>query len=419
MHDFHYSNHELYCESVRVCDIAERVGTPFYLYSYKTFTEHLAKIQQAFRSMKPLICFSMKANSNLAILRTLVKKGAGLDIVSGGELFRAKKAGCPVSKIVYAGVGKMDSEIEDAIRTGILLFNVESIQELDRIQRIAKKLKKKVNISLRVNPDVDPGTHAHITTGKAESKFGLDMDTVRLIFMRKAQYPNLLICGIHVHIGSQITKGEPFVKAFRKVLLFLTHLENEGHKIKFLNLGGGLGIIYSDERPQTAEQFAKQVLPLLKGKKYRLIFEPGRFIAGNSGIFVTRVIYIKQTKAKNFAIIDGGMNDLIRPALYGSFHDIWPLKQNGTVKKFTYDVVGPICESGDFLAKNRMVQELHPNDLVAFASAGAYGFSMSSNYNARPRVAEVLVRGSRFEIVRNRETYNDLVRGERIPAWVK
>ena len=419
MHDFHYLNHELYCESVLVSDIAERVGTPFYLYSYKTFTEHLTKIQHAFRSVKPLICFSMKANSNLAILRALVKKGAGLDIVSGGELFRAKKAGCSPSKIVYAGVGKTDSEIKEAIRTGILLFNVESIQELDRIQRIAKKLNKKVNISLRVNPDVDPETHAHITTGKAESKFGLDMDTVRVIFMRKTHYPNLSFCGIHVHIGSQITKGEPFVKAFRKVLIFLTCLEKEGHKIKFLNLGGGLGIIYSDERPQTADEFAKQILPLFKGRKYQLIFEPGRFIAGNSGIFVTRVIYIKQTKAKNFAIIDGGMNDLIRPALYGSFHDIWPLSQNDTAKKMTYDVVGPICESGDFLAKNRMIQELQANDLLAFASAGAYGFSMSSNYNARPRVAEVLVRGSHFEVVRERETYNDLVRGERIPNWVK
>ncbi|OGW86974.1 MAG: diaminopimelate decarboxylase [Omnitrophica bacterium RIFCSPHIGHO2_02_FULL_46_11] len=418
MHDFHYQDGELYCESVRVQDIAERVGTPFYLYSHKTFTEHLAKIQSAFRSLKPLICFSMKANSNLAVLRSLVKKGAGLDIVSSGELFRAKKAGCPPSKIVYAGVGKTDLEIEEAIRAGILLFNVESIQELGRIQKIAKKLRKKANVSLRINPDVDPGTHAHITTGKAESKFGLDMDTAHLIFMRSDQYPHLSICGVHVHIGSQIVKGEPFVKAFRKVLLFLTHLEKEGHRIKYLNLGGGLGIIYSDERPQTAEQFAKHVLPLFRSKKYKIIFEPGRFIAGNSGIFVSRVIYIKRTKAKNFAIIDGGMNDLIRPALYDSFHDIWPLHQNGTAKRLTYDVVGPICESGDFLAKQRTIQELKPGDLIAFASAGAYGFSMSSNYNARPRVAEVLVRGSRFEIVRQRETYKDLIRGERIPSWV-
>lgn len=418
MHDFHYVNDELCCESVRIRDIAERVGTPFYLYSYKTFVEHLEKLRKAFKSVKPLICFSMKANSNLAILRTLVKKGAGLDIVSGGELFRAKKALCPPSRIVYAGVGKTEQEIEDAIRTGILLFNVESIPELSRIERIAAKLRKKVNVSLRVNPDVDPGTHEHITTGKAETKFGLDMDTAHLAFMRKDQYPHLSICGIHVHIGSQIVRGEPFVKAFRKVLLFLTHLEQEGHKVKFLNLGGGLGIIYSDERPQTADEFAKQILPLFKGKKYTFIFEPGRFIAGNSGALISRVLYVKETKAKHFAIIDGGMNDLIRPALYGSFHDIWPLRKRSVPRKRTYDVVGPICESGDFLAKNRTLPELHPNDLVAFASAGAYGFSMSSNYNARPRVAEVLVKGLKFEVIRKRESYPDLIRGERIPKWV-
>src|SRR3989338_7998546 len=332
MHDFHYQDGELYCESVRVQDIAERVGTPFYLYSHKTFTEHLAKIQSAFRSLKPLICFSMKANSNLAVLRSLVKKGAGLDIVSSGELFRAKKAGCAPSKIVYAGVGKTDLEIEEAIRTGILLFNVESLQELDRIQRVSTRLKKKANVSLRINPDVDPETHAHITTGKAETKFGLDLDTAHLAFMRRSNYPNLSICGVHVHIGSQIVKGEPFVKAFRKVLIFLTHLEKEGCRIKYLNLGGGLGIIYSDERPQTADEFAKKVLPLFRDKKYKLIFEPGRFIAGNSGAFVTRVLYIKSARARNFAIVDGGMNDLIRPALYGSFHDIWPAARNGKKK---------------------------------------------------------------------------------------
>lgn len=416
MHDFYYLANELYCENVRVRDIAKRVGTPFYLYSYKTLTEHVTKIQRAFRSVKPLICFAMKSNSNLAVLRAVVKKGAGLDIVSGGELFRARKAGCPSNRIVYAGVGKTNQEIEDAIRAKILLFNVESMPELDRIQKVAKRLNKQVNISLRVNPDVDADTHAHITTGKAESKFGIDMDTARLAFMRQTQYPNLSICGIHVHIGSQITKGEPFVLAFRKMLLFVTHLEKEGHKIRYLNLGGGLGIIYSDERPQTADEFAKKVLPIFKGKKYKLIFEPGRFISGNSGILVTSVIYVKKTKAKNFAIVDGGMNDLIRPALYGSFHDVWPINQNGnTKKKMNYDLVGPICESGDFLAKNRSLEELAPNDLVALASAGAYGFSMASNYNARPRAAEVMVRGSKFEVVRARETYQDLVRGEKIP----
>ncbi len=419
MHDFGYQKNELYCEQVPVRKIAERVGTPFYLYSYKTLTEHLEKLESAFKDISPLICFSMKANSNLAVLRSLVKNGAGLDIVSGGELFRAKKAGCSPSKIVYAGVGKTDSEIEDAIRAGILLFNVESVPELDRIQKAAKKLRKKANVSLRVNPDVDADTHAHITTGKAESKFGMDMETVHSAFRNKKQYPNLSISGVHVHIGSQITKGEPFVKAFSKVLGFLTELEREGHEIKFLNLGGGLGIIYSDERPQTAEDFAKLILPLLKGKKYRVIFEPGRFIAGNSGIFVTQVLYIKETNAKNFAIIDGGMNDLIRPALYGSFHDVWPLHMNGSAKKVKYDVVGPICESGDFLAKDRTVNELKAGDIIAFASAGAYGFSMASNYNARPRAAEVMVRGSKFDVVRDRETLQDLVRGERIPGWMK
>lgn len=418
MHDFHYRKGELYCESVPVRKIASRVGTPFYLYSYKTFTEHLIKLQRAFRSVRPLICFSMKANSNLAVLRALVKKGAGLDIVSGGELFRAHKAGCPSSRIVYAGVGKTDGEIEDAVRSRILLFNVESIPELNQIERVAKRLRKKVNVSIRVNPDVDPETHAHITTGKAESKFGLDLDTAHSIFMRRAGFPHLSICGVHVHIGSQIVKGEPFVKAFRKVLIFLTHLEQEGYRIKYLNLGGGLGIIYSDERPQTADEFARQILPLFKGRRYQLVFEPGRFIAGNSGAFVTRVLYIKSTKAKNFAIVDGGMNDLIRPALYGSFHDVWPVVRNGKARKVVYDVVGPICESGDFLAKHRNLNELHPDDLIVLASAGAYGFSMSSNYNSRPRAAEVLVRGGRFEVVRKRETLQDLVRGERIPKWV-
>jgi diaminopimelate decarboxylase len=417
MHDFEYRERELYCETVPVRKIAEAVGTPFYLYSYKTFTEHLIKIQRAFHSVKPLICFSMKANSNLAVLRALVKKGAGLDVVSGGELFRAKKAGCPPSRIVYAGVGKTESEIEDALRTNILLFNVESIPELDRIHQIARRLGKRANISLRVNPAIDPGTHEHIATGKPESKFGLDLDAAHAVFVRSDQYRNLNICGIHVHIGSQIVNGEPFVKAFRKVLIFLTLLEKEGYRIKHLNLGGGLGIIYSDERPQTAEEFAKQILPLFKNRKYKLIFEPGRFIAGNSGIFVTRVLYVKRTKEKNFAIVDGGMNDLIRPALYGSFHDVWPVETNNRAKKFHYDVVGPLCESGDFLAKNRLLSELKAEDLIALASAGAYGFTMSSNYNARPRAAEVLVRGSRFEIVRKRETYADLVRGERIPSW--
>jgi len=395
------------------------VGTPFYLYSYKTLVEHLIKIKRAFRPLRPLICFSMKSNGNLAVLRALVKNGAGLDLVSGGELFRARRVGCPASKMVYAGVGKADHEIEEAIRVGILLFNVESIPELERIQHIAGRLGKKVNVSLRLNPEVDPETHVHVATGKAESKFGLDLETAHLIFMRAHAYPNLSLCAVHVHIGSQIVRGEPFVKAFRKVLIFLTSLEQKGTRIQYLNLGGGLGIIYSDERPQTAQEFAKKILPLFRGRRYQLIFEPGRFIVGNAGIFVTQVLYVKRTKLKNFAIVDGGMNDLLRPALYGSFHDIWFVERNGSAKTFRYDVVGPLCESGDFLARDRLLQELRAGDFIALAGAGAYGFTMSSNYNGRPRAAEVLVQGARFDVVRQRETYRDLVRGERIPKWLE
>ncbi len=418
MHDFYYSGNELYCEKVRVSDIAAKVGTPVYIYSYKTFVEHLQKIQKAFQPVKPLICYSMKANSSLAILKSLVSKGAGLDIVSGGELYRAKKVGCPPEKIVYAGVGKTEEEIEDALRYGILLFNVESVPELDAINRAAKRLKKTANISLRVNPGVDPKTHEHIATGKAESKFGMDLDAAEKVFSNRAHYPALSLCGIHVHIGSQIVTGHPFVEAFWKVLAFIQKLERHKVKIKYLNLGGGLGVIYSNENPQTAGEFAKNILPLFKGRKYRLIFEPGRFISANGGILVGRVLYIKQTKVKNFAIVDTGMNDLIRPTLYGAYHEVWPLLKNEKASKWVYDVVGPICESGDFLAKDRQLQELHPDDAVAFMTAGAYGFVMSSNYNSRPRPAEVLVSGNQFSVVRKREKIQALVDCESIPSFV-
>ena len=419
MHDFHYVEDELYCEDVLVKDVAEAVGTPLYLYSYKTVTDHYMKIERAFKSVKPIICFAMKANGNLAVLKALVQKGAGLDIVSGGELFKAKKVKCPTNRIVYAGVGKTNGEIAEAIRSGILLFNVESLPELSQIQRVAEKMNEKVNVSLRVNPGIDPHTHKYIATGKSESKFGIDLDSAHAVFLKSEQYPNLSICGVHVHIGSQITEGEPFVKAFRKVVIFLTSLEKEGYKIKYLNLGGGLGIIYSDEKPQTADDFAKAILPLFKGRKYKLIFEPGRFIVGNGGIFVSKVLYVKQSGSKNFAIVDGGMNDLIRPALYGAYHEVCPLEKRDGRKRLKYDVVGPICESGDFLAMDREIQELHPGDTLALLGAGAYGFTMSSQYNARPRVAEVMAKGSRFEIIRKRETFADLIRGTRFPSFHK
>jgi diaminopimelate decarboxylase len=413
-HDFYYKDNELYCEGLRVCDIAEETGTPAYIYSKKTFVEHIQKIQKAFKSVNPLICYSMKANSSLAILKVLVSQGSGLDIVSGGELYRAKQVACPPEKIVYAGVGKTEEEIEEAIRYGILLFNVESAPELDAINRVAKRLKKNANVSLRVNPAVDPKTHDHIATGKAESKFGMDMDTARKIFLNRAHYSALSLSGIHVHIGSQIVSGHPFIEAFRKVLAFIDGLEKEKIKIKFLNLGGGLGVIYSNENPQTADDFAKNILPLFKGRKYQIIFEPGRFVSANAGILVGKVLYIKQTKVKNFAIVDTGMGDLIRPTLYGAHHEVFPLKKH-SASKWVYDVVGPICESGDFLAKDRHIQELKGGDYVAFMTAGAYGFVMASNYNSRPRPCEILVSGKKFSVIRKRENYAKLIEGEVIP----
>ena len=418
MHDFHYQSGELYCEKVRVSDIVRKTGTPVYIYSHKTLVEHVEKIQKAFQSVRPLICYSMKANSSLAVVKTVLSAGAGLDIVSGGELYRARQAGCPGEKIVFAGVGKTQEEITDAVRYGILLFNAESQAELEAIDSAARQLKKKVKVSLRVNPGVDPHTHRHIATGKEESKFGLDLATAKALFSRASKYRGLSLCAIHVHIGSQITTGQPFVEAFRKVLQFIDEIEKAGAKIQSLNLGGGLGVIYDDEKPQTAAEFAKKILPLFRGRKFRLIFEPGRFITANAGILAARVIYLKQTKVKNFAIVDAAMNDLIRPALYAAHHGVCPLKQNPKAASCVYDVVGPVCESGDVLARDRELQELHKGELIALMSAGAYGYVMSSNYNSRPRAAEVLVRGGRFAVIKKRETLEDLLDGESIPSFV-
>ena len=342
------------------------------------------------------------------------KRARGLDIVSGGELFRARKAKCQGKKIVYAGVGKTAEEIRAAIKARILLFNVESIPELEQINAIAKKMRKRVNVSLRINPNVDPHTHEYITTGKAETKFGIDFEKAREIFADAKRFTNAQVTGVHVHIGSQIETGDPFVEAFQKIVEFIGELEETGIKIKFLNLGGGLGAIYSDENPQTAEEFAKKILPIFKKRKWQLIFEPGRFISANSGILATRVIYVKETDVKKFAIVDAGMNDFIRPAFYNAFHHIWPVVKNEKAHGWIYDVVGPICESGDFFAKDRELPEMRAGDHLAIMTAGAYGFTMASNYNSRPRACEVMVKGSTFKIVRKRETYQDLIRGERV-----
>ena len=418
MHEFSFKDNELYCEGIKVGDIAKKVQTPFYLYSYKTLVDHYKKLRSAFRPVRPLICFSMKSNSNLAMVRALVKNGAGLDIVSGGELYRARLAGIDPRKIVYAGVGKRRDEIEDAIKFGILFFNVESEDELEEIQDAAASLGKKVNVAIRINPDVIPKTHDYIATGKGESKFGLDFETVHKIFNSRWKYPNLSLRGVHIHIGSQILNAGPFENAIRKVLEFL---KRYNIKVEYFNIGGGLGIMYSVENPQTAKSFAKKVLPLLKRSGLKIILEPGRFISGNSGVLVTRVVYTKRTPRKKFVIVDSGMSDFIRPSLYEAYHKIVPVKVSPSSSETAerVDIVGPICESGDFLGKDRLLPLVSKGDLVAVMGAGAYGFTMSSNYNSRPRASEVMVIGKEFHVVRKHETYEDLVRGETIPKVLR
>ena len=418
MHEFTFKDNELYCENIKISDIAKTVSTPFYLYSYKTLIDHYRKIKAAFSAIDPLVCFSVKSNSNLAVLRSLVKNGAGLDIVSGGELYRARLAGVKAKKVVYAGVGKKLDEIEEAIKFGILFFNVESEEELGEIQKAALRLGKKVNVAIRINPDVIPKTHHYIATGKGESKFGLDFETVHKVFNMAWKYPNLNIRGVHIHIGSQILDAGPFTEAIKRVLEFLRDYKID---VDYFNIGGGLGIVYSIENPQTAKSFAKSILPLLKKSKLKIILEPGRFISGNSGILVTKVLYLKRTPRKTFVIVDGGMSDLIRPSLYEAYHKIVPVSvdedSSSTAEKV--DVVGPICETGDFLGKDRYLPNMPKGSLVAVMAAGAYGATMSSNYNSRPRGAEVMVIGNKFYVIRQAETYKDLIKGETIPKVLR
>jgi len=415
MHDFNYRHNNLYCESVNIEGLAGKYGTPLYVYSRNTLISHYRKIKEAFSPINPMICFSMKANSNLAICKALVREGAGLDVVSGGELYRAFKTGVSSRKIVYAGVGKTEKEIEIAIRHHIFFFNVESIPELELINRAAGRLGIRQKAAIRINPDIKAGTHKYITTGHGENKFGIDFKTAKKIFLRKSRYKDLNISGIHIHIGSQIVDAGPFVRAIERIAGFIKDLENHGVAIRWLNIGGGLGIIYSRERPQTAKEYAKAVLPVLKKVKASIILEPGRFIVGNAGVLVTRIQYIKETPSKNFAIVDAGMNDLIRPSLYEAYHEILPVKSSSyscSKEIRVFDVVGPICESGDFLGKDRKFISLREGDLLSVMGAGAYGFSMSSNYNSRPRPAEVMVEGSKTKLIRRRETYEDLIRTE-------
>jgi len=417
MHEFRFIRKILYCEKVKVEDIVRRFGSPLYIYSYQTLIDHFLKLRKAFAEINPLICYSVKANSNLAILRSLVNLGAGLDIVSGGELFRALTVGCPPEKIVYASVGKTDQEITEAIKNKILFFNVESLSELENINRICKKLSLSANVAVRINPDVEAKTHKFITTGKITNKFGIDFKEAERIFSRQSHLPYLKIKGLHIHIGSQITQSEPFVAAIKKVVDFARRLKKNGFNLEYLNIGGGLGIVYDKEIPQTAAAFADKVLPLLKSSYLKIIMEPGRFIVGNAGILVTKVLYVKYTPRKKFIIVDAGMNDLIRPALYGAYHNIVPLRWLvHHRRKEKADVVGPICESGDFLAKVRVLPKVKEGEYLAVMSAGAYGFSMSSNYNSRLRAAEVMVMRDKVFTIRERETFQDLIAKEKIPA---
>ncbi|KAF0145894.1 MAG: diaminopimelate decarboxylase [Nitrospirae bacterium] len=418
MHFFKYKGNELFAEDVPVKKLAEKYGTPLYVYSHATLLRHFKAYDDAFDGYPHIICFAVKANSNLAILRLFAENNGGADIVSGGELFRALKAGVSPKRIVYAGVGKTDDEIRFALRSKILMFNVESEAELQRINEVAGKMKTKAPVALRINPDIDPQTHPYISTGLKKHKFGIPIEDAIEYYRAASRLKNISIVGIHKHIGSQITKVSPFVDALKRILLLIDELNAQGVNIKYLDMGGGLGIPYKDEEPPVPKDLAKNILPLLNGRKMTLIMEPGRSIVGNAGILVTKTLYLKQGHEKEFIIVDAGMNDLMRPSLYGAYHGIIPLKRYRRADTFA-DVVGPICESGDFFAKEREMTGVRQGEYLAVMSAGAYGFSMSSNYNSRPRPAEVMVKGRKYFLIRERETYKTLVDGEKIPGFLK
>jgi len=417
MHDFQYHGDQLYCEQISIEAIAQQVGTPFYLYSLNTLKNHFRAFDSAFSKVEHLICFSAKANSNLAILRVFIQLGGGVDVVSGGELFRAMKAGAPPDKIVYSGVGKRPEEIEYALEFPILMFNVESSQELVAIDRIAGKMGTQAPISLRVNPDVDPHTHPYVSTGLKKNKFGINIQRSVDEYQLASTLPHVRVIGVSCHIGSQLTDMGPFLEAVQRIKELVQRLRAEGIHVQYVDLGGGLGITYHQEEPPHPREYAESLLGELSGVECTLILEPGRVIVGNAGILVTQVLYIKEGGEKNFIIVDAAMNDLIRPSLYGSYQRIQPVHRHNR-PEIVADVVGPICESGDFLARDRRLPKAESGELLAVMSAGAYGFSMSSNYNSRPRVPEVLVAKDRFYVIRQREDYDDLIKGEFIPDFL-
>jgi len=425
MDNFNYSNGSLFAEDVSVQVIAEKVGTPVYIYSKATFLDHLRKIRNAYSELDTTVCYSVKACGNINILRFMAEAGSGFDVVSGGELYRVLQAGGDPSKVVYAGVGKTDAEIAEALDADIGYFNVESEAELGNLIRIAKQKGRQAKVALRVNPDVDYKTHAFITTGKKETKFGVDIERAVKVFDDYGSDAAVNLCALHVHLGSGGKKIDPYVDAVAKILPLIDRLRKAGHAIEAVDLGGGYGADYESDTVPSAADYAAGIVPLLKDKDVKLILEPGKSICANAGIMLTRVLYIKHGGSKKFVITDAGMNDLIRPSLYDAFHFIWPamVDDEFTPDRRTkdleprgsevVDVVGPICEGADFLAKDRALPPTKRGDLLAVFTAGAYGFTMSSNYNARRRAAEVLVDGDEFSIISRRETYEDLIAMEK------
>jgi len=417
MNEFNYRDGELFAEDVPLASLVSEVGTPLYVYSQKTLERHFRAFDEALSRGRHLVCFSVKSNSNIAVLRLFSSLGSGADIVSGGELFRCFKAGISPGKIVFSGVGKTDADITYALDAGIMMFNVESGEELERINRIAAGKSMKAPVAIRVNPNIDPETHPYISTGLKENKFGIDVDRAISLYKKGRSYPSLEIKGIDCHIGSQLTTLSPFEETVLKLREIITALAAEDVAIEWVDMGGGLGITYRDETPPSPAAYAETIERAAHGMTQSFIFEPGRVMAGNAGILITRVLYVKEGAEKTFVVVDAGMNDMIRPSLYNAYQEVQALKRVGETMKA--DVVGPICESGDFFAKDRIIPAVVGGDYLCVMSAGAYGFTMASNYNSRPRPAEVLVNGGQFHIIRARETYEDLIRGEAIPPWMR
>jgi diaminopimelate decarboxylase len=417
MHHFNYRDNELYCEDVAIQKIAEKIGTPFYLYSHATLKRHYTAFDDAFKGVDRLVCYSAKANASLAILKLMKHLGSGLDIVSGGELYRGLRAGFSPDRIVYSGVGKRIDEIDYALNSGVLMFNVESFEELKLINKRAGILKCKAPVAIRVNPDVDPKTHPYISTGLKKNKFGIDALGALEGYKYAKTLKNIRIIGIDCHIGSQITEVQPFADALKSLINLLGELMKLGIEIKFLDMGGGLGITYEDETPPQLGEYARAIVDALEPTALKLILEPGRVIVGNAGILITRALYRKFGAAKNFIIVDAGMNDLMRPALYQAYHAIQPVVLSDQ-EELVADVVGPICESSDFLAQDRRITAVENGSLLAVMSAGAYSFAMASNYCSRPKVAEVMVSHGQYQVIRKRQEYPDLVDGESVPSFL-